>query len=323
MITGVHHTGLVIRHLDAGITFFSQGADFKVISRSDVADTLANRTLFQAADATGRVALLKGTLGCIKLFEFAVNAGGTSRQPDIFEAGIRHICLQGGMDDTLFDRMVARGASAHAPMSGLGTGNLYAYVRDGEGNPIEIEGVPWKPSDVARAWYAHTAIVTPDIDRLSVFYAMVTGSFVHRRGTFGPDHKFDVVGGFRGARFHGAWIRAGNAELEFWQYATPLTEVAPRRVVTDPGWSHVCFERDDLDGDVERLRSAGVEFHAPIGEFGSARVSFCRDPDGNVIELVQADQGSAVTVVDRIETGDGPRLRAAKLSFYAPSKATR
>ena len=321
MITGIHHTGLVVRDLDASIDFFRKGADFEVASRFDLADTAINRALFELADATGRAALLKGTLGCIELFEFTVNASRVIRHPTIFEAGIRHVCLQGGMDNVLFGRMVAQGATAHAPLSGLGTGNLYAYIRDREGNIIEIEGVPWKPGDVTRAWYAHTAIVTPAIDRLSEFYAMVTGSPVHRRGSFGPDPKFDVVGGLHDARFHGAWLRAGNAELEFWQYLTPLTEAVPPRAMSDLGWNHVCFESNDIDSDIDRLRTAGVELHLPVSEFGNARIVFCRDPDGNIFELLQPNEQATVNVAALHAGRDAALLRAAKSAFYAPTAA--
>ena len=321
MITGIHHTGLVVRDLDASIDFFRKGADFEVASRFDLADTAINRALFELADATGRAALLKGTLGCIELFEFTVNASRVIRHPTIFEAGIRHVCLQGGMDNVLFDRMVAQGASAHAPLSGLGTGNLYAYIRDREGNIIEIEGVPWKPGDVTRTWYAHTAIVTPAIDRLSEFYAMVTGSPVHRRGSFGPDPKFDVVGGLHDARFHGAWLRAGNAELEFWQYLTPLTEAVPPRAMSDLGWNHVCFESNDIDSDIDRLRTAGVELHLPVSEFGNARIVFCRDPDGNIFELLQPNEQATVNVAALHAGSNAALLRAAKSAFYAPTAA--
>ena len=321
MITGIHHTGLVVHDLDASIDFFIESADFEVASRFDLADTVVNRALFQLPDATGRTALLQGTLGCIELFEFVANAGRSFQRPEIFAAGIRHVCLQGGMDNVLFDRMVARGATAHAPLSGLGTGNLYAYIRDREGNVIEIEGVPWKPGEVTRAWYAHTAIVTPAIDRLSEFYAMVTGSPVHRRGSFGPDHKFDVVGGLHDARFHGAWLRAGNAELEFWQYLTPLTEAVPPRAMSDLGWNHVCFESDDIDSDIDRLRTAGVELHLPVSEFGNARVAFCRDPDGNVFELLQPNEQATLNVATLHAGRDATALRAAKSALYAPSEA--
>ena len=321
MITGIHHTGLVVRDLDAGIAFFAAGADFAVVSRFDVADTPGKRALLQVADATGRAALLRGTLGCIELFEFAATAGAEPRRPDIFEAGIRHICIQGALDDVLFDRMIAVGASGHARPSGLGTGNLYAYIRDPEDNVIEVEGVPWTPPGVTRAWYAHTAIVTPDIDRLSEFYAMVTGAPVHRRGTFGPDHKFDRVGGFTDARFHGAWLRTGNAELEFWQYVVPPTEPAPRRVMSAPGWNHLCFETGDIDADVARLHGAGVELHAPAEETGTARIAFFRDPDGNVFELLEPQAG-AITVAALTAEGDAPALRAARDAHSAPRSAT-
>lgn len=320
MITGIHHTGLVVRDLEASIAFFTRGADFTVASRFDIADTPPNRSLLQVDCAGGRAALLRGTLGCVELFAFDAATNAAPVRSDIFAAGIRHICIQGALDDVLFDRMVHAGATAHARPSGLGTGNLYAYIRDPEGNVIEVEGVPWTPQEFASAWYAHTAIVTPDIRRLSDFYAMVTGAPVHRRGTFGPDHKFDRVGGLTNMRFHGAWLRTANAELEFWQYVAPLTAPAPRRVMTALGWNHVCFETNDIDADVARLSAAGIELHAPVQQSGAARIAFFRDPDGNVFELLQPQAG-AINVAALTAEADASALRAARDAYHGRQAA--
>ncbi len=319
MITGIHHTGLVVRDLDAAIAFYCAGADFAVASRFAIADTPATRELLQLADATGEAALLRGTLGCIELFAFAVNRALSASRPAVSEAGIRHICVQGALDEVLFSRLVDAGAAWHARPAGLGTGNLYAYIRDPEGNILEVEGVPWAPTDQPRAWYAHTALVTADIDRLSAFYARVTGAPVHRRGSFGPDAKFDVVGGFENGRFHGAWLRTANAELEFWQYLEPETTPAPRRLMSDPGWNHLCFETDDLAADMARLTAEGAEFHGPAADFGGARVAYARDPDGNVFELLQPAAQSGLTVAALSSDADARAVHQARTRHFAPA----
>ncbi len=319
MITGIHHTGLVVRDLDAAIAFYAAGADFAVVSRFAITDTPATRELLQVPDAAGEAALLRGTLGCIELFAFAANRARPECRPAVSQAGIRHICVQGALDEVLFSRLADAGAAWHARPSGLGTGNLYAYIRDPEGNILEVEGVPWAPAGEPRAWYAHTALVTPDIDRLSAFYARVTGAPVHRRGSFGPDVKFDVVGGFENARFHGAWLRTANAELEFWQYLEPETSPEPRRRVSDLGWNHLCFETDDLAADIARLTADGVEFHGPAMDFGGASVAYARDPDGNVFELLQPAAQSSLTVAALAADPGARALHHARTRHFAPA----
>jgi len=55
------------------------------------------------------------------------------------------------------------------------------------------------------------------------------------------------------------------------------------------GTSHVAFTVDDLDAVYQRFTSAGIKFNAPpqYSPDGYAKVTFCQDPDGTNIELVQ------------------------------------
>ncbi|ESZ89118.1 MAG: hypothetical protein Q27BB25_00110 [Blastomonas sp. CACIA14H2] len=193
MITGLHHTGLVVSDLDAAIAFFTSQQAFAVASRFDLADTPENRAMLQMDDARARVALLRGTLGAIELFEYSDAGHCANPGREVYSAGIRHICLQQDLSDSLYDGFVSAGAASHSRPSGLGTGNSYVYIRDPEGNIIELEGVPWAPAAADRPWFAHTAIVSPDMPRLLAFYALLTGQESARQGAFGPDPKFDRV----------------------------------------------------------------------------------------------------------------------------------
>ncbi len=57
----------------------------------------------------------------------------------------------------------------------------------------------------------------------------------------------------------------------------------------DFGFTLIAFTVDDLDREYERLRAAGVAFNArpQTSPDGYAKVTFCRDPEGNLIELVE------------------------------------
>ena len=317
MITGLHHTGLSVRDLDAAIAFYSVEQAFHLVSRFEVADTAENRALLEVENAAARAALLIGTLGGLELFEFVAGRDGEAPDRAVYAAGIRHVCLQTAISDQLYDSMVAAGAGSHARPAGLGTGNSYVYIRDPEDNLIELEGTPWAPPIVQRPWFAHTALVTPDISRLSSFYALLTGSPVHRQGTFGPNHKFDVVAGIAEVRFKGAWLRLANAELEFWEYDHPRTSAAERRNAVLPGWNHLCFESDDIDADHARLLGLGIELHTSPHPFGSARVFFGRDPDGNIFEVLQPGREARVTIATMLAETEGHAVDAARTAFRA------
>ncbi len=317
MITGLHHTGLSVRDLDAAIAFYSVEQAFRLASRFEVADTAENRALLQVENAAARAAFLIGTLGGLELFEFA--AGREADTPDraVYAAGIRHVCLQTAISDNFYDNMVAAGAGTHARPAGLGTGNSYVYIRDPEDNLIELEGTPWAPQSAQRPWFAHAALVTTDIVRLAGFYALLTGSAVLRQGNFGPDNKFDVVAGIADLRFKGAWLRLANAELEFWEYDHPRTKPVERRNAVAPGWNHLCFESDDIDADHARLLGLGVELHTPPHPFGSARVFFGRDPDGNIFEVLQPRPEARLTVATLLAEPEGHAVDAARIAFRA------
>ncbi len=315
MITGIHHTGLSVHDLDAAIAFYTQERSFTLLYRFEIADSHTNRTMLQLPNAGARGAFLQGVLGCLEIFQFSAERDSDFGEREVYTAGIRHICLQTGISDALFDGMLASGASAHARPAGLGTGNSYAYIRDPEGNLLELEGTPWAPPTAPRPWFAHTALVTPDIERLSGFYAMLTGIDVHQRGSFGPDRKFDIVAGIADVQFDGAWLRLANAELEFWQYKQPETISVARRNAAEIGWNHLCFESDAIDADRARLAAAGVELHGAPMKFGDARVVFGRDPDGNIFELLQPGPSAEVTVAAMLAQPDGRLIDAARTAY--------
>ena len=66
----------------------------------------------------------------------------------------------------------------------------------------------------------------------------------------------------------------------------------PKRPVSDHGITHFCIEVSDIDSEYQRLSAAGVPFHCPPLNFGTAKATYGRDPDGNVFELLEMISGS-------------------------------
>lgn len=63
-----------------------------------------------------------------------------------------------------------------------------------------------------------------------------------------------------------------------------------KRPVCDHGITHFCLQVKDVRGEYARLKAAGILFHCPPQEFaGEAVVTYGRDPDGNVFELLQLE----------------------------------
>lgn len=70
----------------------------------------------------------------------------------------------------------------------------------------------------------------------------------------------------------------------------PAAEAVPAFILDKPNATYLTFIIDDIDAAIVQLRAAGIEFMT-----GPRRVevrpgvylAFCRDPEGNVLELVQ------------------------------------
>jgi len=69
------------------------------------------------------------------------------------------------------------------------------------------------------------------------------------------------------------------------------------------GTSHIAFTVDNLDETYSKLTAAGVKFNAPpqYSPDGYAKVTFCYDPDGTPVELVQVLDSSVLQKTSEIK----------------------
>ena len=77
--------------------------------------------------------------------------------------------------------------------------------------------------------------------------------------------------------------------VELLWYETHPEEPDMSRPITRIGCSHFAMTVKNLDETYERLVEAGVYFNSPpqLSPDGFAKVTFCKDPDGSLIELVE------------------------------------
>lgn len=140
--------------------------------------------------------------------------------------------------------------------------------------------------------YHHTAISTPDIDRAVSFYCDHLGFTVLQdigwpKGTKVADEIHDL----RDSAVRSVMVGlpgGTDGRIEFFQYESPEPKPGdPNRPVCDHGITHLCVLTDDIEADYERLKKAGMRFHCPPHFLGTFNATYGRDPDGNVIELLQ------------------------------------
>jgi predicted enzyme related to lactoylglutathione lyase len=295
MIKGIHHVTLVVRDLAAAQAYYCAAAGMQPLPVAD-AEALAGIDRLPAAPGAlaFRSSLLAGRNGYLLLIapDWPRGAPAEVANP-INRAGIRHFCVQNHDCAILHREVIASGGSLIAPPLDLGTGNQYAYARDSEGNIMEIEGLSYAPRGEP-TWLAHVALVTRDMDRAISFYAALFGTALKNRGRFGPGPMFDRMGGLVDAQIEGAWLPAGNQQLELWQFHAPISPAEPeQRLHLDPGFSRMCLECDNIDAVAARLVELGGGLESERVENDRCRSILCSDPEGNLIELLELRASSA------------------------------
>jgi len=137
---------------------------------------------------------------------------------------------------------------------------------------------------------SHVGICVSDLERALRFYRDLLG--------FTPEHDLDVAGEptdtllrLRGTRLRAVYLTRDGVRIELLHFASPPAPPRHARVMNEPGLTHLSFRVADLRAVVRGLRDAGErvleETLLDFPDFGSA-ACFVVDPDGQLIELVQA-----------------------------------
>jgi catechol 2,3-dioxygenase-like lactoylglutathione lyase family enzyme len=141
----------------------------------------------------------------------------------------------------------------------------------------------------------HTALATGQLDRMVDFYCEGLGfEVVYRSGWERGSAQLDELVGLDDTAARTAMLRSGGAFLEMFEFSSPEGRPGdPDRPVCDHGYTHVCLAVSDIDSEYQRLSRSGMRFHCaphPAPEptrRGAVRSVYGRDPDGNVIELLE------------------------------------
>lgn len=135
----------------------------------------------------------------------------------------------------------------------------------------------------------HTGIVVSSMERSLEFYRDLLGMKVW--ADFEDDSAYvQAVTETPGARIRMVKLQAGDGgSIELLQYLSHPQPVPPENRACDVGCNHVALRVDDIDTLYETLTSHGIRFHTPPGVSpdGGARTTYCRDPEGVIVELVQ------------------------------------
>ena len=119
----------------------------------------------------------------------------------------------------------------------------------------------------------HVSLLVSDTRRALLFYQGVLGLEI--------DESRPVMS------FPGAWLQVGAAQIHLLE----LPDVLRGMKLPEHGGRdrHVALSVSGLDGVVTALETAGIAY--TLSRSGR-RALFCRDPDGNAVELVEMPQAS-------------------------------
>lgn len=136
----------------------------------------------------------------------------------------------------------------------------------------------------------HIAISTPDIGRLSLFYQRCFGFEIAYDGAWPAGvPAVDRMMELEGCAARVMMLRTGTNFLEMFEFSEPRQPLGECRPgAADRGYTHICFHVQDIEGEYRRLKQLGMTFHAPPAPtVPEIKAVYGRDPDGNIIELLE------------------------------------
>lgn len=133
----------------------------------------------------------------------------------------------------------------------------------------------------------HTGIVVTDIQKALSFYRDLLGLRV-KKDKVETGSYIAKVTGIKNVNLRTVKLSAGDGNMvELLYFFCKKKKSFARRTIFDIGISHIAFTVEDLDNEYKKLLQAGIQFNSPpqLSPDGYAKVAFCRDPEGNLLEL--------------------------------------
>jgi len=135
----------------------------------------------------------------------------------------------------------------------------------------------------------HVGIVVRDLGAALKFYRDILG-FREARTMREEGGFLDAILGMTRASVRTVKLQgASGGQIELLSFRAPNVEIGASPGLTRSGPTHIAVTVDDVDALYAKLTGAGFECTTQplVSPDGGAKVTFCRDPDGTYVELVQ------------------------------------
>ena len=138
--------------------------------------------------------------------------------------------------------------------------------------------------------FNHVGISVTDLDRSIAFYREMFGmELLGEPFPFGGAQIAEIMD-IPDVEGRMCMIAGGNLWLELFEFSKPVGKAKDLNYpVSDRGYSHFGMTVEDVQATYDKLKAAGVRIHGRLQTFagGGIRAAYCRDPDGNVFEIMQ------------------------------------
>ena len=134
----------------------------------------------------------------------------------------------------------------------------------------------------------HTGIVVIDLETSLYFYRDLLGFQIVKQMEETGDY-IDNISSLRNVKVTTIKMTSSSGQMiELLKYHSHPAEQKTREI-SEIGISHIAFTVDDLNIEYGRLKDKGIQFNSPpqLSPDGYAKVTFCRAPEGTLIELVE------------------------------------
>lgn len=312
VIKGVGWVGATVSDLDRTAALYSEAVDLVEVDDSAIMQNAAFDLLVGRDNVVAQTRMMRSVNAQIRFMTFAQPSSEARSTPEmaVQGPGIMHVCYQVDQETQAYEKFLAGGARflGDREMQQLNPKNpvYYSYSRDFDGLIAEIEQVdvaelnlPQPPKNKYRI--RQVALATPDIDRLSEFYAKFLGQPEFRRFGQWPflrmeGEKSDKVAGLEGMSAEAAWFQIRNLELEIFQFHShPTEDLEKPRPIDASGYNMIVFDVTDMAAAQELFVDAGGKVETEPVPMDGGQIMFGRDPDGNLIGLQTAPTDSIVS----------------------------
>ena len=309
-ITGIQQVGIGVENMEESWAWYRKqfGMDVPIFKDAGEASLMARYT---GGKGRRRVAVLATSMhggGAFEVWQFTDRSPAAPAQPiQLGDLGIYAVVIKCRDLKQSFTRHAEAGATlTESPVADPANKHCY-LVRDPYGNIFRVE----EDTEVFHRT-GHPAggvkgvlIGVSDIDKSAELYANVLG---YKKVAFDRTGVFEDLAPLPGGRGRFRRVRLEHSERNTGGFSRLLgasyvellqgLEMTPKKIFEnrfwgDKGFIHLCLDVRGMDSLKERCEKAGFSFTVDsndtfdMGE-ANGRFAYTEDPDGTLIELVEA-----------------------------------